>query len=147
VHVATGELLSRHLTRIPVDRADGTLTMSYADLGRMLHDQGITVAYDGGERLAVSGLLDLNGRQLPASGTATVRIDGDQVVVTAQSVDVGGGPVVNQALSTIAKGRLSFRLLLADLPFGIHVDRVTVSSRGILAHARSNGLVIDVGSA
>jgi LmeA-like phospholipid-binding len=145
VHVATGELLSRHLTRIPVDRADGSVTMSYGDIDRMLRDQGITVAYDSGELLAVSGRLDVNGRQLPASGTATVRVDGDQLVVTAQSVDVGGGPVVNQALSTLARGRLSFRLLLADLPFGIHVDRVAVGRAGVTAHASSAGFVIQVG--
>jgi hypothetical protein len=146
VHVATGELLSRHITRIPVDRAEGTVLLSYDDLDRMLLDQRITVAHDRGDRLRVASVLDVGGQSVPASGTATVRIDGDQLVVTAQSVDVGGGPVVNQALSSIAKGRLSFRLLLADLPFGIHVDRVTVGPGGVLAHARSAGFVIDVGS-
>lgn len=147
VHVATGELLSRHLSRIPVDRADGSVLMSYDDLDRMLSDQSISVAHDHGDRLKVSSVLEVGGRSVPASGTATVRIDGDQLVVTAQSVDVGGGSVVNQALSSIAKGRLSFRLLLADLPFGIHVDRVTIGPTGVLAHASSDGFVIDVGTA
>jgi len=144
VHVATRELLSRNVSRIPVDRADGTVLFGYGDLDRMLAGRDVSVRYDSGDRVRVSGTLDVEGRPLPASGTATVRIDGDQLVVTAQSVQVSGAGVANGALSSLARGRLSFRLLLADLPFDVSVDGVDVGPDGVLARVTSPGFVIDV---
>jgi hypothetical protein len=144
VHVGTGALLTRRVRRIPVDRATGTVLFRYRDLNEMLRNRQVSVSYGGGHLVRVSGIVDTGAEPLRATGTATARVDGNQLVVTAQSVDIGAGSFVNGALSTLARGRLSFRLLLTDLPFAIRVGSVDVRRDGVVATGRSDGFVVDV---
>lgn len=144
VQVATAQLLDGHVRRIPVDRADGTVRFSYADLDRMLTDRGVTMGYARAGVVRVHGTITVAGQRLAATATATLGVDGDDLMVAARSVDLGGGSLVSGALSSLAKQVLTFRLPLTGLPFGIHVDRVSVARDGVTAHAVSRGFVVDV---
>jgi hypothetical protein len=138
VHVATGDLLSRHIGEIPVESARGTVLLSYADIAAMVSGHGVTVGYAGHGLLSLRESAMLAGTMLQISGTAGLRIDGTDLVVTP------GPGIVNQALSSLAEQRLAFRVPLSGLPFDVQLVAVKVRGDGVRVSARSHGLVIDV---
>lgn len=144
VEVSASDALARRVRTVPVGSATGSLLLSYADLDAMLAGRGVTVAYAGTDRLRLTGTFSVAGQQVSASGTGTARAGADAVQVTVQSVDVGAGSLVNGALSSVVRNRLTFSIPTADLPFGIRLRSVQVRPDGIAVTATSDGFTLRV---
>jgi hypothetical protein len=123
VHVPLGAVISRHLSRVPVDRATATVLLSFADLN----------AYLGGKHLTVSNGSD---GEIKVTGSATVA--GQTVSASASGrIDVSGSDL------TVAVGRgLDFSIPLGGLPFRIALVGAKATKAGILVQATASGLVL-----
>jgi hypothetical protein len=144
LHVATRDLLSGHVGRIPVESAAGTVLLSYSDIAAMVRGHGVTVGFARDGVLSLRGTFTLAGRNFAVSGTAGLRVDGTDLVVEPRSVHTFAPGFVNDALSSVAEQRLSFRVRLSGLPFHVQLVGVTVRRDGVRVSARSNGFVIDL---
>ena len=140
VRVPLSQVLAGAVTEVPVDGVDARALLSYDALSRSSGGRRLT-AEAAGDRVRVRGEVDVLGQRLGAAAVSTVALEGDDVVVTAQSFEVGNG--VADALLTIAlRGRLDLRLSVRDLPYGLAVDAVTVDPAGVLIRATARDTVL-----
>jgi hypothetical protein len=146
LHVRNSDLLSGHVGRIRVDKATGTVLLSWPDIAGMTRGHGVTVGYGGKGLLSLRGSFAVAGRMFTVSGTAALRINGSDLVVAPRQIHTYAPGFVNDALSSIAAQRLSFDVPLAGLPFNVRLVGVTVRRDGVVVSARSDGLVIDLSS-
>jgi hypothetical protein len=110
----------------------------------MLDRRGVTLGYAGPGEVRVRAPVTVVGRTFHPTATARVRLDGADLVVRAEDVDVGAGALVDNLVRSVARDRLSFRLPLTGLPFGVHVSDVAVRRGGVLVTATARNLVINV---
>ncbi len=94
-----------------------------------------------GDRLRVRGTVRVLGQDVSAAATSRVRLDGDRVVVTAQSVQTGAG-VVDDALTAALGDRFDFRVRLPALPYGLRLTGLRVTAQGVVLSARSGPTVL-----
>jgi len=123
VHVGLGAVFSQHLSSVPVDSATARVLLSYDDLNGYLRGKGITVAPDGDGRVRVTGSVTVRGQTLSATGTATI--------------DVGSDSLLLRAVNAV-----TIRVPLAGLPFGIELRSATATNRGIQVTATAQGLIL-----
>lgn len=143
VEVPLSDVLSGSVRAVPVEQVEARVLLSYDDLARSSGRRRLT-ASPAGDRVRVSGEVEVLGRVLRASAVSTVVLEGDAVVVTAQSYEVGNQ--VADALLTRALGdRLDLRVPVRALPYGLAVQSVTVEPAGILVRAAAAATVISTG--
>jgi hypothetical protein len=128
VHVPLSDALSGSVQQIPVDRVDGTATLSYALLAEQLGGD-TTLAQDGdGIRLTKS--VEVLGFDFPLTATGTVALDGQDVVVDVTDASAGAVDVPSFALDT-AEDLLDFTYRVPALPFGLELTSVRPAADGI----------------
>lgn len=140
VRVPLAEVIGRSLDRVPVDRIGGTVTIGYEDLARASGVPGLTIRPDG-DRLAVTGTVQVPGRSVPASARGRIGVEGGDLVVTPEEVQVDGvesTPVVRSAASRL----LTFRVSPRDLPLGLRITSVQVEPDGLRVAAESEQTVL-----
>lgn len=140
VHAALGELASGSVRQVPVDRIDATVLIAYATVQDRGRTRGLTVRPQG-RQLVVTGRVTVLGQTASASTTATVRLDGNDLVLTSGQVSVGG--ISTDALA----GALDLRVPVGRLPYGLRLTGVTATPTGLLVTARTGPTVLDTGSA
>lgn len=126
VHVGLGAVFSQHLSSVPVDSATARVLLSYDDLNAYLRGKGVTVAPGGDGRVRVTGSVTVAGQTLSATGTATIDVTSDSLLLRA----------VNSVTISVP---------LAGLPFGIALRSATATNRGIQVTATAQGLVLHPG--
>jgi hypothetical protein len=128
VHVPLSDALSGSVQQIPVDRVDGTATLSYALLAEQLGGD-TTLAQDGdGIRLTKS--VEVLGFDFPLTATGTVALDGQDVVVDVTDASAGAVDVPSFVLDT-AEDLLDFTYRVPALPFGLELTSVQPAADGI----------------
>lgn len=140
VRVPLSDALSGSVDRVPVDRLDATVLLSYDDLARRAGDRSLTVA-PAGEDLRVRGAVRVLGQEVAASAVSRISIEGDEVVVTAQSIEVGNS-LADAVLTRALRGRLDFRFRLGALPYGLGVTGVDVRPDGVAVAAVAEDAVL-----
>ena len=128
VHVPLSDVLSSSVQQIPVDRVDGTATLSYALLAEQLGG-GTTLAADG-DRLRITGTIEVLGLDLPLTAVGTVRLDGQDVVIDVAQASAGAAPLP-PAVVRRAADLLDLRYPVPALPFGLQVTRVRPGAQGV----------------
>ena len=123
VHVPLGSVFSQHLSSVPVDSATARVLLSYADLNNYLRGKGISVEPAGGHEVRISGSVTVAGQTVSASGTATIEVQSDSLLLRAANA-------------------VSVAIPLAGLPFGIALRSATATNRGIQVTATAQGLVL-----
>ncbi|MBV9098999.1 MAG: DUF2993 domain-containing protein [Frankiaceae bacterium] len=123
VHVPLGAVFSQHLSSVPVDSATARVLLSYGDLNGYLRGKGVSVASAGGDRVRISGSVTVAGQTLSASGTATIEVQSDSLLLRAAN-------------------SVSVAVPLAGLPFGISLRSATATNRGIQVTATAQELVL-----
>jgi DUF2993 family protein len=139
VHLPLSDVLSRSVQEIPVDRVDGTATLSYALLAEQLGG-GTTLAADG-DRLRITGTIEVLGLDLPLTAVGTVRLDGQDVVIDVQSASAGGASVPDPVLRRAAE-QLDLRYPIPALPFGLQVTGVRPGAEGVDVRVEATGTVL-----
>jgi LmeA-like phospholipid-binding len=128
VHVPLTAVLSGSLSEVPVDRIDGTATLSYALLAAQLGEDAELSAE--GNRLRITRTVEVVGRQLRLTAVGEVTLDGSDLVVDVQEA-TGAGVEVPGFLLDRATDLLDLRYAVPALPFGLQLTSVRPGAAGV----------------
>jgi len=139
VHVPLSDVVSGEVQQIPVDRVEGTATLSYALLAEQLGG-GTTLAQEG-EGIRITRQVELLGFQLPLTATGTVRLEGGDVVIDVGEASAGSLGVPDAVLEQAAE-LLDLRYPVPALPFGLQLTSVVPAADGIDVRVEATDTVL-----
>ena len=128
VHVPLKSVLSGSVSEVPVDRIDGTATLSYELLAAQLG--GDTTLRREGDGLRITKTVEIAGYTLPLTAAGTVTLDGDDLVVDVQKAS-GAGVDVPGVLVDRVSDLLDLRYTVPALPFGLQLTSVQPADDGV----------------
>lgn len=128
VHVPLSAVLSGSVRQVPVDRIDGTGTLSYALLAAQLG--GDTTLRQEGDGLRITRTVELFGRTLPLTAVGRVTLQGNEVRVDVDRVE-GAGVEVPAFLLDRVTSLLDLRYTIPPLPFGLRLTGVRPAPDGV----------------
>jgi hypothetical protein len=139
VAVPLSDVLGGSVQQVPVDRVDGTATLSYALLSAQLG--GDTRLEREGDGLRITRTVELLGQQVPLTASGDVTLDGSDLVVDVQGAEGAGvdlpGVVVDQASDL-----LDLRYSVPALPFGLQLTDVRPADDGVVVDVAATGTVL-----
>ncbi len=127
-HVPLSGVVSRAVEEVPVDRIDGTATLSYALLSGGLGADTELAAE--GDRLRITRTVEVLGREVPLTAVGEVTLDGADLVVDVQEA-TGAGVEVPGFLLDRAADSLDLRYTVPELPFGLRLTGVRPTADGV----------------
>ncbi len=127
VHVPLSDALSGSVQEVPVDRVDGTATLSYDLLSRELG--GGTTLERAGDGLQVTRTVEVLGYTVPLTAVGDVVLQGDDLVVEVEEAAAAGVDVPDFVVDR-AVGLLDLRYPVR-LPFGLQLTGVTPADDGV----------------
>jgi hypothetical protein len=128
VHVPLSSVLSGSVQEVPVDRIDGTATLSYELLAAQLGGD-TTLARDG-DGLRISRTVELLGQTFPVSAAGTVTLQGNELLVDVDKAE-GAGVEIPGFLVDQASDLLDLRYEVPPLPFGLQLTSVEPGAEGV----------------
>jgi hypothetical protein len=128
VQLPLADALSGSVQEVPVDRVDGTATLSYALLAAQLG--GDTTLAAEGSGLRVTRTVEVLGVVVPLTATGTVSLDGDEVVVDVDEAAAAGVDVPDVVVDRAAD-LMDFRYPVPALPFGLQLTGVRAERDGV----------------
>ncbi len=139
VQIPLSAVMSGDVQEVPVDRIDGTATLSY----ELLSDQlgGDSTLTPEGDGLRVTKTVELMGYTLPLTASGTVSLDGDQLVVDVERAS-GAGVELPGFLVEQASDLLDLRYQVPALPFGLQLTSVTPSADGVVVVVEATDTVL-----
>jgi hypothetical protein len=140
VHVPLADAVSGDVSAVPVEGVRGTVLVSYSELGRRAEAAELEVE-PVGDRLEITGTVDVLEQSFSAATESTVQLVQGEIVVTAESFDVGSG-VANAVLTRALRGVFDFRISLEELPYGLVPSGLRVTDRGIELDAFASDTVL-----
>lgn len=140
--VPLGQAVSGEVRQVPVERVEARVLLPYDELARSSGERRLTLA-PAGDRVRVRGEVEVLGQRLGAAAVSTVTLEGDDVVVTAQSFEVGNG-LADALLTRALQGRLDLRVPVRDLPYGLVVQSVAVEPEGVVVRTAATDTVLSV---
>jgi hypothetical protein len=130
--------------RITVDRADGTIELTEAELNRLLADrlQGgeLVIKEDGVE---VRSQVQLLGQSLDALVTGELGARGGGVTFTPEEIRLGTQGRVDPSAENLLASRFTFQVPLPDLPAGVRLERVDTRPGMVVLSGRAAGVRVD----
>jgi LmeA-like phospholipid-binding len=139
VHLPLSVVLSGDVQEVPVDRIEGTATLSYVLLSDELGGDS-TIEADG-DGLRLTRTVELLGYTLPLTAAGTVSLDGDELVIDVDQAS-GDGVEVPDFLVDRASDLLDLRYPVPALPFGLELTRVTPSADGVVVEVEATDTVL-----
>ena len=139
VQVPLSAVLSGDVQEVPVDRIDGTATLSY----ELLSDQlgGDSALRPDGDGLRVTKTVEILGYTLPLTASGTVTLEGDELVVDVERAS-GSGVEVPGFLVDQASDLLDLRYQVPALPFGLQLTSVTPAADGVVVQVEAVDTVL-----
>jgi hypothetical protein len=128
VHVPLSSVLSGSVKQVPVDRIDGTATLSYDLLAAQLG--GDTTLRREGDGLRITKTVQVLGQTLPLTAVGTVTLHGNDLVVDVQKAS-GAGVDVPGFLVDRVSDLLDIRYTIPALPFGLQLTSVQPADDGV----------------
>ena len=141
VHLKASDVLSQSVKTIAVDRADGTVLLSYADVNALAKPEGIKVALAKDGSIIVSGSVKVVGQTIKGSGEGSVSADPQGIKVTVSKIKAAG---LSPALTALFADKLSFVIPTSSLPYGVKVDAAHAGADGVTVTASSGPFTIPV---
>lgn len=142
------DLLSGRVTTLPVERVEANALLPF-DVVRRSADVGDLEVGAEGELLRLRGTVRVLRQDLTATALSRLTVDDGQVVVTAESFDVGGdggeGPadrLADRLVTRALAGRFDVRVQLGALPYGLRVVGVAVQEDGLAVRVRADDTVL-----
>jgi hypothetical protein len=139
VHVPLSSVFSGSVDSVPVDRIDGTATLSYALLAAQLG--GDTTLRREGDGLRITRTVEIAGYTLPLTAAGTVTLVGDELVVSVQQAS-GAGVDVPSFLVDRVVDLLDLRYTIPALPFGLQLTGVRPADDGVVVTVRATHAVL-----
>jgi hypothetical protein len=139
VHLPLSSVLSGSVSRIPVDRVDGTATLSYALVSQQI-GHGTTLSW-AGDGLQLRTSVTVLGRTVPLTAVGRLTLDGDQLVVHAEQASAAGVQLPS-ALVARAGQALDLRYRVPALPFGLHLTGVRPTAAGVVVDVAGTDAVL-----
>jgi DUF2993 family protein len=139
VHLPLSAVLSRSVSSVPVDRVEGTATLSYALLSQQI-GHGTTLTY-AGDGLRLSTTVTILGQKVPLTAAGRLRLDGDVLVVDAEQASAAGVNLPS-ALVTRAGQALDLRYKIPALPFGMKLTGVRPTAGGVVVDVLGTDTVL-----
>ncbi|NEK58287.1 DUF2993 domain-containing protein [Geodermatophilus sabuli] len=128
VQVPLSDVLSGSVEQVPVERVDGTATLSYELLSQQL-GTGTTLRPEG-QGLRIDRTVEIAGRALPLTAVGTVTLDGNDLVVDVDEAS-GAGVELPDFLVDRAADALDLRYTVPELPFGLQLTGVAPGADGV----------------
>ena len=130
--------------RITVDRADGTIELTEAEVNRLLADrlQGGSLAI-GEDAVEVRAQLQLLGQPLDALVTGRLGARNGAVTFTPDTVQLDGGARLERAQESAIASRFGFEVPLPELPAGVRLERIETRPGTLVLSGRAAGVGID----
>jgi hypothetical protein len=139
VEVPLSGVLSGSVQEVPVDRVDGTATLSYALLSAQLGAD--TELTREGEGLRITRTVEILGQQLRLTTAGQVTLDGNDLVVDVADA-AGAGVEVPYFLLEQAAGLLDLRYAVPALPFGLQLTGVRPADDGVVLTVEATDTVL-----
>jgi hypothetical protein len=127
VHLPLSDVLSGSVQEVPVDRVDGTATLSYALLSRELGAD--TTLERAGDGLRVTRTVEVLGYTVPLTAVGDVVLQGDELVVEVEEAEAAGVDVPDLVVDRAVQV-LDLRYPVR-LPFGLQLTGVTPADDGV----------------
>jgi hypothetical protein len=124
--------------RVTVERADGTIELTEAEINRLLAGrlQGGTLDIkDDGVELRVT--LSLLGQSLEALVTGELGARDGAVTFTPDQIRLGGQGQLDPATENLLSDRFTFRVPLPELPAGVRLERVDTRPGAVVLSGRA----------
>jgi hypothetical protein len=128
VHLPLSSVFSGSVRSVPVDRIDGTATLSYALLSARLGPS--TKLVPEGTGLRITRTVDVLGQSFPLTAVGTLSLQGRDVVVHVSKA-AGVGVSVPSFVLNQATRLLDLRYTVPALPFGLKLTSVRPASAGV----------------
>jgi hypothetical protein len=139
VEVPLSSVLSGSVEEVPVERVDGTATLSYALLSQQLG--GDTTLRREGDGLRITRTVDVLGQTLPLTAVGTVTLEGNELVIDVENAS-GAGVDVPGFLVDRAADLLDLRYAVPALPFGLELTDVTPAEGGVDIRVQATDTVL-----
>ncbi|CCH90427.1 conserved exported protein of unknown function [Modestobacter italicus] len=139
VRVPLSDALSGSVQQIPVDRVDGTATLSYALLADQLG--GDTTLTQDGDGIRLTKSVEVLGVDFAVTAAGTVTLEGQDVVVDVHDASAGAVDVPDFVLDT-ADELLDFRYRVPALPFGLQLTSVQPAAGGVDVRVQARDTVL-----
>ena len=139
VHVPLSDVVSGSVQEVPVDRIDGTATLSYDLLAAQLG--GDTTLRHEGDGLRITKTVELLGQTIPLTATGTVTLDGSQLVIDVEKA-TGAGVDLPGFLVSRASDLLDLRYDVPPLPFGLQLTGVRPAEDGVVVQVAAEDAVL-----
>jgi LmeA-like phospholipid-binding len=139
VHVPLSDVLSGSVKQIPVDRVDGTATLSYALLADQLG--GNTTLTGEGDGIRLTKSVKVLGIAFDVTATGTVTLHGQDIVVDVQKASAGDAHVPDSVLGQVTQ-LLDFSYRVPELPFGLQLTSVRPAPEGLDVAVQASDTVL-----
>ena len=139
VRVPLSSVLSGSVRQVPVDRIEGTVTLSYDLLSAELG--GDTTLRREGDGLRITRTVELLRQTIPLTAVGTVVLDGNDLVVDVAGAAGAGVDVPGFLVDQVAD-LLDLRYAVPPLPFGLRLTSVTPGDDGVVVGVEATGSVI-----
>jgi len=139
VRVPLSAVLSGAVSEVPVDRLDGTATLSYALLSAQVG--GDTTVSREGDGLRVTRTVDVAGHTLPVTAAGTVTLDGNRLLVDVDEA-AGAGVDVPSFLVDRVSDLLDISYEIPALPFGLQLTGVRPADDGVVVTVEATDAVL-----
>jgi hypothetical protein len=130
--------------RITVDRADGTIELTEAEVNRLLADrlQGGTLAIkEDGVELRVK--VPLLGQTLEARVTGELGARDGRVTFTPAEIRLGEQGRIDPSTEDLLASQFTFEVPLPELPAGVRLERVDTRPGTVVLSGRAAGVGVD----
>ncbi|WP_116450942.1 DUF2993 domain-containing protein [Blastococcus litoris] len=139
VQVPLSSVFSGSVQEVPVERIDGTATLSYELLSAQLG--GDTTLRREGDGLRITKTVEVLGRTIPLTAAGTVALDGNDVVVDVEDASGAGVEVPGFLVDRVAD-LLDLRYAVPALPFGLQLTGLTVADDGVVVRGEATDTVL-----
>jgi DUF2993 family protein len=130
--------------RITVDRADGTIELTEAEVNRLLADrlQGGALAIKE-DRVEVRSQVQFLGQSLDALVTGELGARAGGVAFTPEEIRLGEQGRVDPSATDLLTSRFTFQVPLPDLPAGVRLERVDTRPGTVVLSGRAAAVRVD----
>jgi hypothetical protein len=130
--------------RITVDRADGTIELTEAEVNRLLADRlqgGALAIKEDGVELRVK--VPLLGQTLEALVTGELGARDGRVTFTPDEIRLGEQGRIDPSTEDLLASQFTFEVPLPELPAGVRLERVDTRPGTVVLSGRAAGVRVD----
>ena len=130
--------------RITVDRADGTIELTEAEVNRLLADRlkgGTLAIKEDGVELRVK--VPLLGQTLEARVTGELGARDGRVTFTPAEIRLGEQGRIDPSTEDLLASQFTFEVPLPELPAGVRLERVDTRPGTVVLSGRAAGVRVD----